>query len=78
MNPGLKQIVFVDRGNGYFEPREVETGETAGGRVRVLKGLEAGERVVTSGNFLIGSESQLKSASEGMAAPESTGAHQHD
>ena len=78
MNTGLKQIVFVDRGNGYFEPREVETGETAGGRVRVLKGLEAGERVVTSGNFLISSESQLKSASEGMAAPESTGAHQHD
>ncbi len=71
LDSGLKKIAFVDRGNGYFEPREVETGQKAGGRIVILKGLAAGERVVTSGNFLISSESQLKAA-----AP--AGGHAHD
>jgi Cu(I)/Ag(I) efflux system membrane fusion protein len=66
LDSGTAQTVFVDRGNGYFEPRAVETGQHAGDRVEILKGLEAGERVVTSGNFLIGSESQLKPAADGM------------
>jgi RND family efflux transporter MFP subunit len=74
LDTGLKKVVFVDRGNGYFEPREVVTGERTDGRIQVLHGLKAGERVVTSGNFLINSESQLKSAAEGMAG----GAHHHD
>ncbi len=66
LDSGLKKTVFVDRGDGYFEPREVATGERIGDRIEILKGLVAGERVVTSGNFLIDSESQLKAAAAGM------------
>ena len=51
--------VFVDRGNGFFEPRQVKTGERNGDRIQILSGLSAGERIVTSGNFLIDSESQM-------------------
>jgi multidrug efflux pump subunit AcrA (membrane-fusion protein) len=54
--------VFVDRGNGYLEPRHVEIGDHIGDRVVILKGLSAGERIVTSANFLVDSESRLKSA----------------
>jgi len=62
LDTGLKKTVFVDLGNGHFEPREVETGERIGDRVAVRKGLAAGERLVISGNFLLNSESQLKAA----------------
>jgi len=66
LDSGTAETVFVDRGNGYFEPRAVETGQRAGDRVEIVKGLQAGERVVTSGNFLISSESQLKAATGDM------------
>ena len=65
LDSGLRQVVFVDRGNGYFEPREVKTGRQFGGHVEILNGLKAGERIVTSGNFLIDSESQLKAGRAG-------------
>ncbi len=55
---GLRKTVFVDRDNGLFEPREVETGRQFGGRVEIVKGLREGERIVSSGNFLIDSESR--------------------
>ena len=67
LDSGLRQTVFVDRGNGFLEPRQVEIGQRLGDRLEILKGLQAGERVVTSGNFLIDSESQLKSALGGMS-----------
>ncbi len=67
LDSGLRKTVFVDRGNGAFEPRQVETGERVDGRVQILRGLAPGERVVTSGNFLIDSESQLKAATSGMS-----------
>jgi RND family efflux transporter MFP subunit len=70
LDSGRGATVFVDRGNGHFEPRRVELGQRLDGRVEILKGLKAGERVVTSGNFLIDSESQLKAAASGMK-------HQH-
>ena len=60
LNSGDRQVVFLDRSNGYFEPREVKTGTEYDGRVEILSGLQAGERIVTSGNFLIDSESRLK------------------
>jgi len=60
LDTGLKKTVFVDRGNGYLEPRRVETGERIGDRIEITKGLKPGERVVISGNFLVDSESQLK------------------
>jgi RND family efflux transporter MFP subunit len=66
---GTRQIAFVDRGGGYFEPREIETGGRAGDDLVVLKGLKAGEHVVTSANFLIDSESQLQAAMGSFAPP---------
>jgi RND family efflux transporter MFP subunit len=66
LNAGERKTVFVDRGNGYFEPRQVKTGEREGDRIQILSGLNGGERIVTSGNFLIDSESQMKAAASGM------------
>ena len=62
LQSGSRQIVFVDRGSGYLEPREVQLGPQANEEYVVLKGLKAGERIVTSANFLIDSESQLQAA----------------
>jgi membrane fusion protein, copper/silver efflux system len=62
LNSGLRQVIFVDRGNGYLEPRDVKTGRQFDNRIEILSGLKAGERIVTSGNFLIDSESQLSAA----------------
>jgi multidrug efflux pump subunit AcrA (membrane-fusion protein)/YHS domain-containing protein len=66
VNSGVRKTVFVDRGNGFFEPRRVETGWRAGDRVEIVKGLMPGERVVVSGNFLLDSESRMKAASQGF------------
>jgi len=66
LDSGLKKTVFVDRGNGYFEPREVETGWRIGNRVEIVKGLKPGEKIVFSGNFLIDSESRLELAAAGL------------
>ena len=66
LDSGVKKTVFVDRGNGIFEPREVETGWRAGNRVEIKKGLQRGEKIVISGNFFIDSESRLELAAAGM------------
>jgi RND family efflux transporter MFP subunit len=66
LNSGDHKTVFIDRGNGYLEPRQVKTGEREGDRIQILSGLSGGERVVTSGNFLVDSESQMKAAASGM------------
>ncbi len=60
IDTGIRQIVYVDKGEGYFEPREVMLGLKTEGMVEVLKGIKAGEKVASSGNFLIDSEAQLK------------------
>jgi Cu(I)/Ag(I) efflux system membrane fusion protein len=67
IDTGVRQVAIIDKGNGYFEPREVKVGFKAEGYYEVIKGLKAGERVVTSANFLIDSESNLKEAVGGMA-----------
>lgn len=67
---GQNNVVFVDRGSGRFDPRRVKLGIMAEGYYAVLAGLSVGETIVTNGNFLIDSESRLKSALEGMG-------HQH-
>ena len=77
LDAGIQQTVFVDLGHGFFEPRQVEIGERLRDRIEILKGLRAGERIVTSGNFLISSESQLRGA-VGQAVPPASPAHQHD
>ncbi len=69
LQSGTRQIVFVDRGAGYLEPRDVQLGPQAGDRYVVLKGLKAGERIVTSANFLVDSESQLQAAIGSFAPP---------
>ena len=66
LDSGLKQTVFVERGNGCFEPRKVETGWRLGDRVEITKGLTPGEHIVISGNFLIDSESRMSLAAAGM------------
>jgi len=66
LDAGDRKTVFVDRGNGFFEPRQVKTGDRSGDRIQILSGLTGGERIVTSGNFLIDSESQMKAAAAGM------------
>jgi hypothetical protein len=66
LNSGDRQTVFLDRGNGVFEPRQVKIGAQTDDRVEILSGLAAGDRIVTSGNFLIDSESQLKAAAADM------------
>jgi hypothetical protein len=62
LHAGMKAYVFVDKGEGRLEPREVETGYQADGYDQILSGLSEGERVVTSANFLIDSESNLQAA----------------
>jgi Cu(I)/Ag(I) efflux system membrane fusion protein/cobalt-zinc-cadmium efflux system membrane fusion protein len=69
LQSGTRQIVFVDKGAGYLEPRDVQLGPQAGDRYIVLKGLKAGERIVTSANFLIDSESQLQAAIGSFVPP---------
>jgi len=66
LDSGLRKTVFVDRGNGYFEPRQVETGWRHGNRVEIKEGLEPGESIVISGTFLVDSESRLEMAAAGM------------
>jgi membrane fusion protein, copper/silver efflux system len=61
---GPRRLVFVDLGGGRLRPQEVEVGPKMGDVYPVLAGLSPGDRVVTSGNFLIAAESRLKSALE--------------
>jgi len=63
---GVQEQVFVQRAVGKFEPRKVSLGVVSEGKVQILDGLKAGERVVTSGQFLIDSESKLKEATAKM------------
>lgn len=60
LDTGTRQIVYVDKGDGYFEPREVKLGLHADGYREVLSGLKNGEKVARSATFLIDSEAQLK------------------
>jgi len=66
---GTRQIAFVDHGQGYLEPREIVTGPQVAEEYIVQKGLKAGERIVTSANFLLDSESQLQAALGSFAPP---------
>jgi RND family efflux transporter MFP subunit len=63
---GLREVVFVEREPGVFEPREVRAGIRASGKALIAQGLAEGERVVVRGNFLLDSESRLRAALAGM------------
>ncbi len=69
IDTGIRQMAIIDKGNGYFEPREVKVGSKVDNYYEVIRGLKAGERVVTSANFLVDSESKMKEAMGGMSMP---------
>ena len=60
IDTGERHVVYVDKGGGNFEPREVALGLKGNGMVEVIRGLNAGERVASAANFLIDSEAKLK------------------
>ena len=60
IDTGERHVVYVDKGGGNFEPREVALGLKGDGMVEVIRGLNAGERVASAANFLIDSEAKLK------------------
>src|SRR5919204_697154 len=70
VDSGLVKRVFVQSGEGLFEPRTVETGWRAGDQVEIVKGLSAGEIVVTAGTFFLHSQTPIKPAPSGAAAAE--------
>ena len=72
MPTGTRDIVFVAKPDGYFEPREITLGQKTKGFYEVLKGLNENEEVVISANFLINSESQLNTALGEMGEPNKT------
>lgn len=80
VDTGLRQVVFVRQGD-TFEPREVRVGTRAEGQAMILQGLQEGEQVAVKANFLLDSESRLRAALSGAAAPRPTAPkaapHQH-
>ena len=69
IDTGKKQVVLVDKGEGRLEPRPVRLGTRGDGYVEIRHGIEAGDRVVTSANFLIDAESNLKAALQSLSEP---------
>ncbi|MBR0783787.1 efflux RND transporter periplasmic adaptor subunit [Bradyrhizobium iriomotense] len=67
LDTGSRQAVLVDKGQGRFEPREVKLGRRGDGYVEIRDGLAEGDAIVTSANFLIDAESNLKAALKGLA-----------
>lgn len=67
LETGLRQLVFMDRGEGRYEPAPVKLGRRSQDHVEVIEGLTEGERIVTSANFLLDAESKLASASSMQA-----------
>ncbi|RAI55248.1 efflux transporter periplasmic adaptor subunit [Roseicella frigidaeris] len=68
IDSGTRRVVFLERGEGRYEPREVRIGRRGGGFVEVREGLAEGDRVVVAANFLIDAESNLRAALRGLAA----------
>jgi Cu(I)/Ag(I) efflux system membrane fusion protein len=68
LDSGTRQLVFLVRGEGLFEPRTVKLGPKIGGYYEIQEGLQVGDKVVTSGNFLIDSESKLMAATNMMGS----------
>ena len=69
MDTGTEQYVFIDKGDGYVQPRKVKVSAEASEKVGIEQGLKPGERVVTGANFVVDSESRLKGAFAGMGSP---------
>jgi Cu(I)/Ag(I) efflux system membrane fusion protein len=67
LDTGSRQAVFVDKGEGRLEPRDVKLGRQGDGFVEIREGVSEGEPVVVSANFLIDAESNLKAALKGFS-----------
>jgi Cu(I)/Ag(I) efflux system membrane fusion protein len=67
IDSGERQLVLLDKGDGRFEPRTVKLGRRGDGRVEIMEGLTADDKVVVSANFLIDAESNLKAALQGLS-----------
>lgn len=67
LDTGTRQAVFIDKGEGRFEPRDIKLGHRGGGYVEVREGVTEGEPVVVAANFLIDAESNLKAALKGFS-----------
>jgi membrane fusion protein, copper/silver efflux system len=76
LDSGARQAVLIDKGDGRFEPREVKLGRRGGGYVEITDGVAEGDAVVTSANFLIDAESNLKAALKGFAKADGTQSNQ--
>jgi multidrug efflux pump subunit AcrA (membrane-fusion protein) len=74
IDSGTRKLAFVALGEGKLQPREVQTGDTSRGMVEIRSGLREGDAVATGANFLLDSESRLKSAVNAME-PASDGGH---
>ena len=72
IDSGARARVYVERGEGIFEPREVETGWRFGERVEIRRGVQPGERVVVAATFLVDSESRLKNPAASLSPAPST------
>jgi Cu(I)/Ag(I) efflux system membrane fusion protein len=72
LDSGARRVVLLDLGDGRFAPRDIAIGRRGQGLVEIRDGLREGDRVVTSANFLIDSESNLKAALQSLAPPEKT------
>ncbi len=68
IDSGDRQLVIVDKGDGRFEPHPVKLGRRGAGYVEIREGIADGDAIVTSANFLIDAESNLKSALKGLTA----------
>jgi Cu(I)/Ag(I) efflux system membrane fusion protein len=77
LDTGSRQAVLVDKGEGRYEPRPVKLGRRGGGYVEVRDGIAEGDSVVTSANFLIDAESNLKAALKGFAEASQSDAPAH-
>lgn len=79
ISTGTRDLAFVDRGDGYLEPRELKLGLRLPDRFEVLSGVVEGEKVLISGNFLVDSESNMKAAlaAVGSDKPAATPGHSH-
>ncbi len=69
IDTGMRQLVFVEHGEGQFAPREVQVAVRTGGQALILSGLQGGENVVVRANFLLDSESRLRAAIAGLQQP---------
>jgi RND family efflux transporter MFP subunit len=69
LDSGTEQVVFVAKGDGYFEPRRVKIGRRLGADIEIIEGIKEGDEVATQATFFLDSESQLRASLQGFGSP---------